>query len=213
MPVVVGKPYHRTPVFSDRIRYVEFNPYWSVPPSIAIKEELPKLRSDPEAVASQGFEAVQGDRVISLVTIDWSQYGPGHFPFQLRQKPGANNALGRVKLIFPNPHNVYLHDSPAHSLFSRTERAFSHGCIRVARPLELAQEVLSASGVAGWNSARVDDVIASAKTTVVNLREPMPVHITYLTAWVDGNVVNFRSDIYGHDKKLLAALAGKTIAW
>jgi murein L,D-transpeptidase YcbB/YkuD len=213
MPVVVGKPYHRTPVFSDRIRYVEFNPYWSVPPSIAIKEELPKLRSDPEAVASQGFEAVQGDRVISLVTIDWSQYGPGYFPFQLRQKPGANNALGRVKLIFPNPHNVYLHDSPAHSLFSRTERAFSHGCIRVARPLELAQEVLSASGVAGWNSARVDDVIASAKTTVVNLREPMPVHITYLTAWVDGNVVNFRSDIYGHDKKLLAALAGKTIAW
>jgi murein L,D-transpeptidase YcbB/YkuD len=213
MRVVVGKPYHRTPVFSDRIRYVEFNPYWSVPPSIAIKEELPKLRSDPGAIAAQGFEAVQGDRVFSLLTIDWNQYGPGHFPFQLRQKPGANNALGRVKLIFPNPHNVYLHDSPAHSLFSRSERAFSHGCIRLARPLELAQEVLTASGVAGWNSARVDDVIASAKTTVVNLREPMPVHITYLTAWVDGHVVNFRSDIYGHDKKLLAALDGKAIAW
>jgi murein L,D-transpeptidase YcbB/YkuD len=213
MRVVVGKPYHRTPVFSDRIRYVEFNPYWSVPPSIAIKEELPKLRSDPGAIAAQGFEAVQGDRVFSLLTIDWNQYGPGHFPFQLRQKPGANNALGRVKLIFPNPHNVYLHDSPAHSLFSRSERAFSHGCIRLARPLELAQEVLTASGVAGWNSARVDDVIASAKTTVVNLRQPMPVHITYLTAWVDGHVVNFRSDIYGHDKKLLAALDGKAIAW
>jgi L,D-transpeptidase YcbB len=213
MRVVVGKPYHRTPVFSDRIRYVEFNPYWSVPPSIAIKEELPKLRSDPGAIAAQGFEAVQGDRVFSLLTIDWNQYGPGHFPFQLRQKPGANNALGRVKLIFPNPHNVYLHDSPAHSLFSRSERAFSHGCIRLARPLELAQEVLTASGVAGWNTARVDDVIASAKTTVVNLREPMPVHITYLTAWVDGNVVNFRSDIYGHDRKLLAALDGKAVAW
>ena len=213
MRVVVGKPYHRTPVFSDRIRYVEFNPYWSVPPSIAVKEELPKLRSNPEAVASQGFEAVQGDRVISLVTIDWSQYGPGHFPFQLRQKPGANNALGRVKLMFPNPHNVYLHDSPARSLFGRAERAFSHGCIRVARPLELAQEVLTAGGVAGWTSARIDNVIASAKTTVVNLHEPMPVHITYLTAWVDSGVVNFRSDIYGHDKKLLAALAGKAIEW
>jgi murein L,D-transpeptidase YcbB/YkuD len=213
MRVVVGKPYHRTPVFSNRIRYVEFNPYWSVPPSIAVKEELPKLRSNPGAVASQGFEAVQGDRVISLVTIDWSQYGPGYFPFQLRQKPGANNALGRVKLMFPNPHNVYMHDSPARSLFGRAERAFSHGCIRLARPLELAQEVLTAGGVAGWTSARIDDVIASAKTTVVNLREPMPVHITYLTAWVDSGVVNFRSDIYGHDKKLLAALAGKAIEW
>ena len=213
MPVVVGKTYHRTPVFSDRIRYVEFNPYWSVPPSIAVKEELPKLRSDPGAIAAQGFEAVQGDRVISLVTIDWSQYGPGHFPFVLRQRPGANNALGRVKLIFPNPYNVYLHDSPAHSLFSRSERAFSHGCIRLARPHEHAREVQSASAVAGSNSARVDDVIASAKTTIVNLREPMPVHITYLTAWVDNGVVNFRNDFYGHDRKLLGALDGKGFAW
>ena len=213
MRVVVGKPYHRTPVFSDRIRYVEFNPYWSVPPSIAVKEELPKLRSNPGAIEAQGFEAVQGDRVFSLLSIDWNQYGPGHFPFTLRQRPGVNNALGRVKLIFPNPHNVYLHDSPARSLFGRAERAFSHGCIRLARPLELAQEVLTASGVAGWTPARIDNVIASAKTTVVNLREPMPVHITYLTAWVDGSVVNFRSDIYGHDRKLLAALDGKGVAW
>ena len=169
MRVVVGKPYHRTPVFSDRIRYVEFNPYWSVPPSIAVKEELPKLRSNRGAIEAQGFEAVQGDRVFSLVSIDWNQYGPGHFPFQLRQKPGANNALGRVKLIFPNPHNVYLHDSPAHSLFGRAERAFSHGCIRLARPLELAQEVLAAGGVAGWTPRAHRHVIASAKTTVVNL--------------------------------------------
>jgi murein L,D-transpeptidase YcbB/YkuD len=213
MRVVVGKPYHRTPVFSDRIRYVEFNPYWNVPPSIAVKEELPKLRINPGAVASKGFEAVQGDRVYSLLTIDWNQYGRGHFPFQLRQRPGANNALGRVKLIFPNPHNVYLHDSPARSLFGRSERAFSHGCIRLARPLELAQQVLTASGVSGWTPARIDSVIASAKTTVVNLQKPMPVHITYLTAWVDNGVVNFRSDIYGHDRKLLAALDGKGIAW
>jgi len=213
MAVVVGKPYHRTPVFSDRIRYVEFNPYWNVPPGIAVKEELPKLRSNPGAVAAQGFEAVQGDRVMSLQSIDWSRYGPGNFPFQLRQKPGTNNALGRVKLIFPNPHNVYLHDSPARSLFSRTERAFSHGCIRLARPLELAEQVLQAGGVTGWDNGRIDGVIASAKTTVVNLREPLPVHITYLTAWVDGGAANFRGDIYGHDKKLLAALDGKAIAW
>ncbi len=213
MAVVVGKPYHRTPVFSDRIRYVEFNPYWSVPPSIAVKEELPKLRSNPGAIEAQGFEAVQGDHVYSLASIDWNQYGPGHFPFTLRQRPGAHNALGRVKLIFPNPHNVYLHDSPAHSLFGRAERAFSHGCIRLSRPLELAQQVLAAGGVEGWTPARIDGVIASAKTTIVNLREPLPVHITYLTAWVDDGAVSFRNDIYGHDKKLLAALDGKSVAW
>ena len=213
MAVVVGKPYHRTPVFSDRIRYLEFNPYWNVPPGIAIKEELPKLRSNPGAVSAQGFEAVRGDQVLSLTSVDWSQYGPGNFPFQLRQRPGTNNALGRVKFMFPNPHNVYLHDSPARSLFGRMERAFSHGCIRLARPLELADQVLRAGGVEGWNKERIDSIIASAETTVVNLRDPLPVHITYLTAWVDGGVANFRQDIYGHDAKLLAALDGKAIAW
>jgi murein L,D-transpeptidase YcbB/YkuD len=213
MAVVVGKPYHRTPVFSDRIRYLEFNPYWNVPPGIAIKEELPKLRSNPGAVSAQGFEAVRGDQVLSLTSVDWSQYGPGNFPFQLRQRPGTNNALGFVKFMFPNPHNVYLHDSPARSLFGRMERAFSHGCIRLARPLELADQVLRAGGVEGWNKERIDSIIASAKTTVVNLRDPLPVHITYLTAWVDGGVANFRQDIYGHDAKLLAALDGKEIAW
>jgi L,D-transpeptidase YcbB len=213
MAVVVGKPYHRTPVFSDRIRYLEFNPYWNVPPAIAVKEELPKLRSNPGAVAAQGFEAVQGDRVLALQSIDWSRYGSGNFPFQLRQRPGEKNALGRVKFIFPNPHNVYLHDSPARSLFGRRERAFSHGCIRLARPLELADQVLKAGGVQGWNSERIESVVASNKTTVVNLREPLPVHITYLTAWTDDGVASFRQDIYGHDAKLLAALEGKAIAW
>ena len=213
MAVVVGKPFHRTPVFSDRIRYIEFNPYWNVPPAIALNEELPKLRTNPSGLAAEGFEIVQGEQVIAPGSIDWSRYGGGSFPFQLRQRPGANNALGRVKLMFPNPHNVYLHDSPARSLFSRNERAFSHGCIRLERPLELADQVLRAGGVSGWNKDRIDQVIASAKPTDVNLQQPLPVHITYLTAWVDGGVVNFRRDIYGHDAKLLAALDGKSIAW
>ncbi|MGB8119078.1 MAG: L,D-transpeptidase family protein, partial [Pseudolabrys sp.] len=108
---------------------------------------------------------------------------------------------------------VYLHDSPAHSLFSRNVRAFSHGCIRLARPLDLAEQVLRAGGVSGWNRDRIDQVVASAKNTVVNLQRPLPVHITYMTAWVDGDFVNFRPDIYGHDAKLLAALDGKSIAW
>jgi len=151
--------------------------------------------------------------VIDLGSVDWASFGAGHFPYQLRQRPGANNALGRVKFMFPNPHNVYLHDSPAQSLFGRNVRAFSHGCIRLSRPLELAEQVLRVSGVKGWTKDRINDVVASTKTTVVNLREPLPVHITYLTAWVDDGVVNFRQDIYGHDAKLLAALEGKAIAW
>jgi len=213
MAVVVGKPYHRTPVFSDRIRFLEFNPYWNVPPDIAIKEELPALRSNAASRAAQGFEAVRGDQVVDVRSVDWAGVGAGRFPYQLRQRPGTNNALGRVKFMFPNPHNVYLHDSPAHSLFGRSVRAFSHGCIRLSRPLELAEQVLRVGGVKGWTKERIDDVVASAKTTVVNLREPLPVHITYLTAWVDDGVANFRQDIYGHDAKLLAALEGKSIAW
>ena len=213
MAVVVGKPYHRTPVFSDRIRFLEFNPYWNVPPDIAIKEELPTLRSNAAGLAAQGFEAVRGDQVIDLRSVDWSSVGAGRFPYQLRQRPGTNNALGRVKFMFPNPHNVYLHDSPAHSLFGRNVRAFSHGCVRLSRPLELAEQVLRVGGVKGWTKDRINDVVASAKTTVVNLRDPLPVHITYLTAWVDEGAANFRQDIYGHDAKLLAALEGKAIAW
>ena len=213
MAVVVGKPYHRTPVFSDEIRYIEFNPYWNVPPSIALKEELPKLRKNPGARAAAGFEAVRGDTVYPLTSINWNQYGPGNFPFQLRQKPGPNNALGRVKYMFPNQFNVYLHDTPAKSLFSQTDRAFSHGCVRLSRPLELAPPVLAAGGVSGWDMAKVQRVVDSRQRTVVNLDKPLPIHITYFTAWVDQGVPNFRADVYEQDEKLIAALGGQAIAW
>jgi L,D-transpeptidase YcbB len=210
MSVVVGKPYHRTPAFSGAIKYVELNPYWNVPPSIALNEELPKLRQNPAGRASEGFEAVRGDTVYPLTSINWTQYGPGNFPFQLRQRPGENNALGRAKFIFPNRFNVYLHDTPARSLFGSSERAFSHGCIRLSRPIDLAEEVL---GPEGWSRARIDEVVASGKLTDVNLTTPLPVHITYFTAWVDGGVANFRRDVYGQDAKLVAALEGQSIAW
>lgn len=213
MNVVVGRPYNKTPVFSDQIRYLEFNPYWNVPTGIAIKEELPKLRSNPAARAAAGFEAVRGDQVYPLTAINWSQYGPGNFPFQLRQRPGPNNALGRVKFMFPNRFDVYLHDTPARSLFDKAERAFSHGCIRLARPLELAVQVLAVGGVPGWDMARINAVVATQKRTVVNLAEPLPIHITYFTAWVDQGIPNFRADIYGQDEKLLAALAGQALSW
>jgi L,D-transpeptidase YcbB len=213
MNVVVGKPYHKTPVFSDQVRYLEINPYWNVPTGIAIKEELPKLRSNPAARAAAGFEAVRGDKVYPLTSINWRQYGPGNFPFQLRQKPGPNNALGRVKFMFPNQFDVYLHDTPSRSLFERAERAFSHGCIRLSRPLELAVQVLAVGGVPGWSMGRVEQVVASRQRTVVNLVDPLPVHITYFTAWVDQGIPNFRADIYGQDEKLVAALDGRDLSW
>ncbi len=153
---------------------------------------------------------MRGDTVYPLTSINWTQYGPGNFPFQLRQRPGENNALGRAKFIFPNRFNVYLHDTPARSLFGRSERAFSHGCIRLSRPIDLAEEVL---GPEGWSRARIDEVVASGKLTDVNLTTPLPVHITYFTAWVDGGVANFRRDVYGQDAKLVAALEGQSIAW
>jgi L,D-transpeptidase YcbB len=211
MAVVVGKPYHKTPVFSDRVRTVELNPYWNVPSSIAVKEELPKLRSNPAGRAALGYEAVQGDRVVPVTAVDWGRYGPGNFPFRLRQRPGSANALGRVKFLFPNRFNVYLHDTPARGLFSQPERAFSHGCIRLSRPIDLAEEVLAPQG--GWSRPRIDEVVASGKHTVINVETPLPVHITYFTAWVNDGRANFRSDIYDQDAKLVAALAGKTIAW
>lgn len=213
MNVVVGKPFHRTPVFSDEIEYLEINPYWNVPKSITFNELLPDLQSNPAGLASRGFEAVRGDQVIDLRSVDWSAYGPNNFPFYIRQRPGDNNALGQVKFMFPNPHSVYLHDSPARSLYSRSVRAFSHGCVRLERPLDLIPQVLTAGGIGGWDIQRVNQTLATGERTVVSLQKTLPVHITYLTAWVDDGVPNFRGDIYGHDEKLIAALQGSARAW
>lgn len=208
MRVVVGKPYHQTPVFSDEIEYLEFNPYWNVPRSIAVNEELPKLKANPAARAARGFEAVVDGRGVSLTSINWSTVSRSNFPVRLRQKPGPNNALGRVKFMFPNRFNVYLHDTPSRSLFARAQRAFSHGCIRVARPIDLAEQVLAAEP--GWDRQRIDRVLGSQKRTVVRLSSNLPVHLTYATVWVapDGSV-QFRPDIYRRDAKLEKALLGR----
>lgn len=210
--VVVGAPYHRTPVFSDVMTYMEINPVWNVPESIARKELLPKIQEDPNYLAESNYTLLmswdQNAPKVDPQSINWSEITASSFPFRIRQEAGENNALGRIKFMFPNQFNIYLHDTPARSLFARTERAFSHGCIRVAKPLELAAAVLKGQG--DWNLERVAEAVESGVTQRVNLERPLPVHLTYITAWVNKDgTVHFRNDIYGRDKLLASALLGE----
>ncbi|MEM7426879.1 MAG: L,D-transpeptidase family protein [Pseudomonadota bacterium] len=201
---VVGKTYHSTPVFSKKMKYIVINPYWNVPSSIARKEYLPKLRRDPGYLLRQNIHVLRGGSKVDPYAVNWSSVSSAAFPFRLRQDPGKKNALGRIKFMFPNRFNVYIHDTPAKSLFAKSKRVFSHGCIRVQDPPKLAEVLLQDQG---WSLPRVKNQITSGKKRIVNLKKPIPVHITYLTAWVnkDGSV-HFREDVYGRDKRLSAAL-------
>lgn len=207
MDVVVGAVATQTPEFSEDMQYVEINPTWTVPYSIATKEMLPKLRRSPMAYAGD-FEVFMNGKLTSWGGINWNAYGPGRFPFTFRQKPGPKNALGKVKFMLPNPHNIYLHDTPSKDKFLATARAFSHGCIRLSRPMDLAYRLVGE--IAGWPRQKIDAAFASGKTTRVTLPERIPVHMIYATAFEgDGGSIEFRPDIYGRDRKLEAALAGK----
>jgi L,D-transpeptidase YcbB len=210
--VVVGAPYHRTPVFSGEMTYLELNPYWNVPPSIARNELLPKIKADPGYLAANDFELLSNwsdsARVLDPHAIDWSAVRADTFAYKLRQGPGPGNALGRIKFMFPNQFNIYLHDTPARGLFARDVRDFSHGCIRVEDPETLAGFVLDRQS--GWSQDAIKAAIATGKRQIVTLDEPLPVHIAYLTAWVnkDGSV-NFRPDVYGRDATLATHLLGE----
>jgi murein L,D-transpeptidase YcbB/YkuD len=206
-PVMVGKNRHQTPNFSDELEYVEINPTWTVPYSIATKEMLPKLKANPGYLGNS-FELLAGGRSIPFRSVNFNNYSRGNFPFTIRQKPGAKNALGIIKFMLPNRHAIYLHDTPSKSLFGRTQRAFSHGCIRVYKPLEFGVSVLRDQE--GWTLERLQNVVATRKMTRVKLKQKIPVHIVYATAWRgEGGSVEFRKDIYSRDKKLYNALFGK----
>jgi murein L,D-transpeptidase YcbB/YkuD len=207
MNTVVGAPATQTPEFSDELEYVEFNPTWTVPYSIATKEMLPRLRGNPFAYASD-FEVFIGGKLATWGSIDWFAYGPGNFPFTFRQKPGPKNALGKVKFMMPNKHNIYLHDSPAKDKFLQTARAFSHGCIRLSRPVDLAYAMVPDLG--GWSKQRMDAAWASGKTTRASFTDHIPVHLIYGTAFKgDAGMIEFRPDVYGRDRKLYNALFGR----
>lgn len=202
--VQVGKPYHRTPVFTESMEYLDFNPYWNVPYSIATKEYLPKLKRNPYALQSQNIRVLRGGSVVNPGSIPWQSYSTKRFPVRLRQDPGPKNALGRVKFMFPNNFNIYIHDTPSKSKFQASSRYFSHGCIRVYDPFKLAEVVL---GLQGMSRGEVDRIAASRKRKIVRLDDTLPVHITYLTAWVnkDGSA-HYRRDVYGRDTILAKAL-------
>lgn len=212
MPVIVGEEQHQTPAFDDRLEYVEINPYWTVPNSIIVNEMAPKIADDPQYLADRNM-IVQADwpldaEIIDPATIDWSSYSraDAQFPHVLRQKPGPDNALGRIKFMFPNQFSIYLHDTPAQHLFEEADRTFSHGCIRVAEPLALADFVFANTD--GWDRQRVAETIESAQHTRVDLPDPdrLPVFIYYSTAWADADgVLHFRPDRYQRDASLMLA--------
>ncbi len=201
----VGKYYTQTPVFKDAIRYIDFNPTWTIPASIKRKSILPKLKKDPEYLNKRGFLllTMEGKEVDST-TIDWASLN--HIPYIVRQPAGPDNALGLVKFMFPNKHAVYLHDTNHKDYFSRTSRSFSAGCVRIDKPFDLAEKLLADQD--GWNRGKIDAVIASGKTTRVNLKKPIKIIIGYSTALLRNGDVYFREDIYNRDSKLLKALNG-----
>ena len=207
--VQVGKPYRNTPVFKSAIEYLEFNPTWTIPPGILSKDILPATKNDPDYLNKRNINVLdRNGNLVDQSSIDWSQYPGRSFPYMLRQEPGPNNALGRVKFIFPNKHFVYLHDTPSKSLFDKTSRTFSSGCIRVENPFELAELLLNDSS--NWNYNKIMEVVDSKQTRKVFLDEPMPVLLLYWTVTVeeDGKV-HFKEDPYGRDNAVLEGLKGK----
>jgi murein L,D-transpeptidase YcbB/YkuD len=189
MDVVVGKEGHNTMMFNGDLNQVVFCPYWNVPSSIVTHEILPAMEKHPDYLAKQDMEVTGEEDGVPAI----------------RQKPGPKNALGRVKFLFPNSFNIYLHDTPVKSLFEKDKRAYSHGCIRVREPEKLAQYVLR--NQPEWTPEKIEEAMSSNEQKFVKVKDPIPVLITYYTAWVDENgQLNFREDIYGHDADLASKM-------
>jgi murein L,D-transpeptidase YcbB/YkuD len=212
MPVIVGRAVNarETPIFIGEMRYVEFSPYWNVPPTIQRSEIVPRLAKDPAYWVHEDLEAVATDgKGAAITTLDATTLqGLSSGALRVRQRPGAKNALGGVKFVLPNTMDIYLHSTPAQELFAQTRRDFSHGCIRVADPPALAEFVLRDQPE--WTDTRIRAAMAAGKTTTATLTQPIPVLLFYTTAIVDsfGRVL-FQSDIYGYDRRLEQALSAR----
>lgn len=203
MRVVVGSRSNQTYFFNDQIETVEFNPYWGVPQSIIVNEMLPKLRSDPSYLDRLGYEVSHGGRKVSSTEVDWNTT----HSVDVRQPPGGGNALGELKILFPNTHAIYMHDTPSKSFFQRDMRALSHGCVRLAEPRVMAAAVM------GTNVADIAKQIASGQNRAVQVPQKIPVYVSYFTAWPnDAGQVQFFDDVYGRDDYTRKAFAATTAA-
>lgn len=202
---VVGANKHdrRSPEFSDTMEHMVINPTWNVPRSIAVKEYLPMMQNNPNAAGH--LRLTRGGRTVSREGIDFTQFTPANFPFDLKQPPSRRNALGLVKFMFPNQYNIYLHDTPAKNLFSRETRAYSHGCIRLNDPFDFAYALLRPQS--RDPEALFQSRLATNRENVIELEKKIPVHLVYRTAFTTARgTIQFRRDVYGRDAKVFAAL-------
>lgn len=203
-PVIVGRNYRRTPIFSSRISHLIVNPTWTVPSKLAVEDKLPEIQKDPNFFAKLGITVYERDRIVNVSGVNWHRLGKGNFPFRLVQQPGPQNALGRVKFMIPNTDDIYLHDTNTPNLFNRAERAFSSGCIRVHNPLELAQWIL---GEQGWDLEKIQEAIDTGPTQTISVKHPVPMHLEYWTVVLDDEgKLSHRTDLYDRDTALWQAL-------
>ena len=203
--IMVGKPYRHTPVFKSKVKYIVFNPTWTVPPTILKEDILPKLKEGPNYLYDKKIDVIDRDgSVVDPSSVDWSLYH-STIPFTLKQAPGPMNALGRMKFILPNKYFIFMHDTPSRHLFEKDDRAFSSGCIRVEKYNELAQRLLN--DTIDWSPEKIQELIDTEETQRVNLSQKMPVILTYSTVWVNPNGdVMFLKDVYERDKAVLKGL-------
>jgi murein L,D-transpeptidase YcbB/YkuD len=211
MRVVVGKAMNATPVFSDKMTQVVVNPTWNVPGSIARNEIVPAIQEDENYLATNTMRVYDDSgNAVEAASVDWSDSSETE-RLMFRQDSGEQNPLGRIKFLFPNQFDVYLHDTPSGHLFAKEERSFSHGCVRVAEPMQLAHYVLR--GLPEADTTRIRELIAGGETKTIEVPEPLPVHIVYLTAFVDEHdAVGFREDVYGIDHEQILELRGRSRA-
>lgn len=206
MRVIVGKDYRETPVFNERMTYIVFSPTWTVPPTILRTEVIPALLKGPGYLKRKHMKILRPDgSEIAYSKINWSQISAKRFPYMVRQDPGSFNSLGRVKFMFPNVYNVYIHDTPSKGAFADNDRALSSGCIRAEKPYDLA--VLLLSDMPEWSPDDIQKAMAQTREQKVILKTPVDVVLVYLTAWTDGNRrVQFRKDVYDRDENVLKEL-------
>lgn len=205
MKVIVGSANKATPIFSDALEHVVFSPTWTVPVSIIKEEIIPNLRSNPEYYSKKNFTFYKNEMEIDPALEDWHSEAINPYQFRVVQGPGKDNSLGLVKFVMPNTMSVYLHDTPNHRLFSKDYRALSHGCVRLDEPARFAEYLLRDQK--GWTPERITKAMNDSVPSTVHLKKKYDVHLEYRTAWVDANgLVNFREDIYGHDRLQLSQL-------